>query len=82
MTYTSRVSFRLSKQAVNAIAWCLHAYRPPCIRIRGLPVLVIDTSSRKPRRWTNGALQRSWPFAAIRKLLDAGQVQDFCIVLL
>lgn len=82
MIYASQISFEHCKQALKAIAVLLQTYRPPCIRIRGLPVLVIDTSSRRPRRWPNGALQCSWPFAATRRLRDTGRDQDFCIVLM
>lgn len=58
------------------------AYRPPCSLMIGFPVLVIETSSRRPLRWMNGALAIGELLAARRKLLEARQTQDFCIVYL
>ena len=46
----------------------------------GFPVLVIETSSCRPLRWINGALATGELLAVRRKLLEAGQRQDFCIV--
>ena len=58
------------------------AYRPPCILMIGFPVLVIETSSRRPLRWMNGALAIGGLLAARRKLFEAGQTHDFRIVYL
>ena len=68
-------------QIFERVAILLDTYRPPCILMIGLPVRVIDTSSLNPLRCMNGALGVDEPFVVRREALEAGQSQDFCMLL-
>lgn len=58
-----------------------HAYLPPCIRIIGLPVLVIAISFRL-RVWIAPTLGGFVTFTTACKPLLAGEAQHFCMAII